>query len=111
MPTSFKIAIGAAITFFGLIVLAYTLPIISNAAASNGPVFSELNVPKYPDDARIYIPIAIGGAGLLAVGISFMAVGLNERMSMPETIQNDKTGGNEITSKSGDNKSKTTEAA
>jgi hypothetical protein len=111
MPTSFKIGIGAAITFFGLIVLAYTLPIISNAAASKGPVFNEADVPKYPDGARTYILIAIGGVGLLIGGISFMAVGLNESISMPVTIQNDKTRGNEITSESHDNKSKTTEAA
>jgi hypothetical protein len=83
MPFSFKIIIGAAITILGVVGLFYMMPMVSNAAASKGPVFTEADVPKFPDNMKVYIPIEIGAAGAVIVGISFMAVGLGETLSPP----------------------------
>jgi hypothetical protein len=110
MTISLKIGIGAAITFSGLLILGYVLPIISAASASNGPVFSESDVPKYPDAAKGYIPMAIGGIGLLPVGISFLAVGLNESIPQP-AMRNDLTKTNESLDRSRDIDSTVSEAA
>jgi hypothetical protein len=74
-------------------------------------VFSEADVPKYPDAARIYIPLAIGGVALLIVGISFLAVGLNESISTPATTPNDLARINDTPDKSRDSNSTTSEAA
>jgi len=90
MPKSLKIGIGAALTLAGFLALAYALPIISNAAASKVTVYNEAGVPKIPDSAMAYVPVAIGGAGLLIVGIAFVAVGLNEAILPPATEESDK---------------------
>ena len=82
MPFS-KISIGAAITILGLVGLFYTMPMVSNAAASKGPVFTEADVPKLPDNMKAYIPVEIGAAGAIIVGISLMAVGLGESLPSP----------------------------
>lgn len=82
MPFS-KIGVGAAITILGLAGLFYTMPMVSNAAASKGTVFTETDVPKFPDSVKMYIPVEIGAAGAVIVGISFMAVGLGEAFPSP----------------------------
>ena len=110
MTISLKIGIGAAITFSGLLILGYVLPIISAAAASDGPVFSESDVPKYPDAAKGYIPMAIGGIGLLPVGISLLAIGLNESIPQPD-IRNDLAKTKEALDRSRDINSTASEAA
>jgi hypothetical protein len=83
MSFSTKISIGAAITVLGLAGLFYTMPMVSNAMASKGPVFTEADVPKLPDSIIVYIPVEIGSAGAVIAGISFMAVGLVEILPSP----------------------------
>ncbi len=89
MSISFKVVIGAVITSLGLAGLFYTMPMVSNAAASKGPIFKEADVPKFPDALKVYIPLEVGAATSLIVGISFMGVGLGETLSPPTTIEND----------------------
>jgi hypothetical protein len=84
MPNSFRIGIGAIITAVGLARLFYTMPITSNAAASKGPVFSEEEVPKYPDAMKAFIPIEMGAAVALIAGISVMSVGLADAHHRPQ---------------------------
>jgi len=79
----FKIGIGAAITVLGLVGLFYAMSVVSNAAASKGAVFAETDVPKFPDNMKMYIPVEIGAAGAVIVGISLMAVGLGEAFPSP----------------------------
>jgi hypothetical protein len=92
MPTSPKIGIGAAITFVGLAGLFYIMPIVSNAAASNSPVFKEENVPELPDAMKMYVPLEFGAVGALIIGIAIMSIGLGETLSLPaEQSDNTKT--------------------
>ncbi len=72
MKTSF-IAIGAALIVIGLAVLVYTMPIVSDAAASKTPVYSESGVPKLPNNAMSMVPIEIAGVAPLIAGIALMA--------------------------------------
>jgi hypothetical protein len=75
MTSASKIGIGAIITFLGLAGVVYSMPIVTHAAASKGPVFKETDVPKYPDGMWSYIPLEFGSIGALIAGISITAFG------------------------------------
>jgi hypothetical protein len=59
------------------------MPIVSNAAASKGPVFTEAAVPKIPASALSLVPIEIGGVAALVVGIALVAAGTGEALHVP----------------------------
>jgi hypothetical protein len=110
MPISFKIGVGAAITFTGIAAFVYTKPIVASMLSTKGPVFKESDVPQHPARLMSYIPIEIAGVGALIVGISFMAVGLVESLPSP-TIHNDATKEKENLAESHIDKSNATGAA
>jgi hypothetical protein len=80
-----KIGSGAALIVIGVAMLVYAMPIVSNAAASNGPVFTEAAVPKVPSGAMSLVPIEIGALGPLVAGIALVAAGSGERLQGPQT--------------------------
>lgn len=85
MSYPLKIGVGAATIALGFAVLVYSMPIVSNAAASNSPVYTEAAVPKIPSYAMAMVPIEIGGVGALVIGIAFVAAGTGEALRAPQT--------------------------
>lgn len=83
MTIAFKMAIGAVIGIIGLIGLSFSLPMSSNAVASNVPVFTEADVATTPNSITYYIAAVAGSTVALAVGISIFALGLGDTYSLP----------------------------
>jgi hypothetical protein len=78
MAISSKLAIGAVLVAIGLAGLVYSLPVVSNAAASKATVYQESDVPKFQNAYTMYIPIVIASVGVLTGGIALMAIGLTD---------------------------------
>ena len=78
MAISSKLGIGAVLVAIGLAGLVYSLPVVSNAAASKATVYQESDVPKFQNAYTIYIPIVIASVGVLTGGIALMAIGLSD---------------------------------
>ena len=78
MAIASKLGIGAVLVAIGLAGLVYSLPVVSNAAASKATVYQESDVPKFQNAYTIYIPIVIASVGVLTGGIALMAIGLSD---------------------------------
>ena len=80
MPTSPKVVIGAIVTFLGVAGLVYSLPALSNAAASKQLVTNEAGVPKLPDNMRVFIVFVLGSTAVLGLGIALVSWGASETL-------------------------------
>jgi hypothetical protein len=83
MTTSVKVLIGAIVTALGVAGLAYSLPILSNAAANKQMILLEAQVQKMPQGMTVYIPIVLGSMGVLVVGIALLSIGASESLVPP----------------------------
>jgi hypothetical protein len=85
MAISFKVWIGFFVIGLGLAGLVYTMQIVSKAAASKGLVYKE-DVPKYPDNMKVYIPMEAASAAIMTIGIVIAALGHADTVVKVDTL-------------------------
>jgi hypothetical protein len=82
MAKSVLLWLGIAISLVGAAGFMYSAIKFSHFAASNGPVFSESDVPPLSGNAKRYIPLEAGTGVMIAVGIFIAAIGYSEKFKM-----------------------------